>query len=285
MEINMRFSRCRLLALRGLANISLVLATQLAIACCIAQEPAFFSGPQVGESMPNFHVRRVFESDPVPQYDPVRSAEDKPLLLVFIHDVNRQTIAMTRTLTAFAKDRSKDLATCVVLLDDDQGRAEQTLQRIRHALTDGIPTGLSIDGLEGPGAYGLNRKSSLTILFGQKQKVSANYALIQPSLQTDLPKIVKSIVDVIGGEVPTLDSLLAASGAKMAEMNSDKAPDLRSIIRPLIQKNATDAEVDKAAEAITARIEKDEAAKRELLRIATTERHDAKNTFRNGPRN
>ena len=120
-------------------------------------------------------------------------ADSKPIVLVFVHDVNRQTISMTRILTNYTLSRSKEgLHTAVVLLAEDTTGALNTLKRIQHALTANVPTGVSPDGLEGPGNYGLNRSVQMTILVANKNRVTANFALIQPSLQVDLPNVVPS---------------------------------------------------------------------------------------------
>ena len=53
-----------------------------------------------------------------------------------------------------------------------------------------------------PGAYGLNRNVTLTILVGKDNRVTANFALVQPSLQADVPKVLGEVVKLIGGKVP-----------------------------------------------------------------------------------
>src|SRR5687767_15568811 len=127
-----------------------------------------FSGPQVGEKLPPFLVRGAFDADAGKELDFVKQASGKPLVLVFVHDANRPSIGMTRALTSYTVGRAKDgLVTGVVWLDDDVTEAENMLKRIRHALTAGAPTGISLDGKEGPGSYGLNRNVTLTILVGK----------------------------------------------------------------------------------------------------------------------
>jgi hypothetical protein len=174
---------------------------------CVADEP-IFSGPQVGEKLPTFQVRGALDETAGKELDFVAQAAGKPLVLIFIHDATRPSIAMTRILSAYTLTRAKDgLATGVVWLDDDATAAESTLKRIRHALTPDAPTGISLDGREGPGNYGLNRNVMLTILVAKDNKVTANFALVQPSIQADLPKILKAITDVVGGTPPKLEEL------------------------------------------------------------------------------
>ena len=167
-----------------------------------------FSGPQVGEKLPPFTVRGVLDPDAGKDLDFVTAAKGKPVVLVFVHEVNRPSIGLTRVLTAYTKTRAKDgLTTGVIWLSDDATEADAMVRRVQHALTKGVPVGISADGREGPGKYGLNRKATLTILVGNKDKVTANFALVQPSLQADLPKILEAVVKEVGGEVPKLEDI------------------------------------------------------------------------------
>lgn len=235
-----------------------------------ADEPVF-SGPQVGEKLGPFKVRGVFDDDAGKEIDFVSRAAGKPIVLIFVHDVNRQSIAMTRILSLYTVKRSADgLATGVVWLQDDATEAENALKRIKHALAPKAPTGISLDGREGPGSYGLNRNVMLTILVGNEGKVTGNFALVQPSLQADLPRILRSIVAVAGGTVPKLEGLdgmkdMARPAAGVAEV-----PNLRPWLTPVIRLNADPADVETAAKALEEFVEKNEAAKKEVGRIANT---------------
>lgn len=237
----------------------------------IAQEPVF-SGPQSGETVARFELRSLSSHDAGKQVDYVSKANGKPLLLVFVHDLNRQSIAMVRNLTTYSAKRLGDgLQTGVILLSNDANDTEKNFQRMKHAFNSETPTGVSLEGLEGPGRYGLNRLVMLTILLSKDDKVVANYALVQPSLQVDLPKIVKSITDLIGGPVPSMEELVGKETMRMAqaEKKGTAAPDLSGMVRPLIQKSATDAQVDELAEKIEQAMKGDQAVRREIYRIAT----------------
>lgn len=238
-----------------------------------AQEPVF-SGPQIKEPLVPFQIRSLTEPDVGKQVDYVTNAKGKPLLLVFVHDVNRQSISMVRLLTAYSAKRLGDgLRTGVVMLHEDANEAEKNFQRMKHALNVETPTGVSLEGREGPGSYGLNRLVTLTILIGQDDKVTANYALVQPSLQVDLPKIVKSITEVVGGTVPTMEELIGKEAMRAMQVDKRGAaavPDVSGLVRPLIQKKATDDEVTQIAEKIEKAMNADEAVRREIYRIATT---------------
>ena len=229
-----------------------------------------FSGPQVGEKMPSFKVRGFFEPDAGKELDFIKKADGKPIVLVFVHDVNRMSLGMTRILTTYTATRAKDgLHTGVVWLSDDVTEAENTLKRVGHALAKEAPLGISMDGKEGPGSYGLNRTMQLTILVGKEGKVTANFALVQPSLQVDLPKIVAEIVKVAGGKAPKLEELTG-----MKEKDTPKRPEpdpmLRTLIGPVIKLDAKPEDVERAAKALEEYAARNEAFRKEIGRIANT---------------
>jgi hypothetical protein len=239
-------------------------------AASVNAQDAVFSGPQVGEQLPRFSVRAVFD-DAGKDLDFIELANGRPIVLVFVHDVNRMSISMTRILTQYTVGRADSgLATGVIFLNSDVTEAENTLQRIRHAMAPGAPTGISIDGAEGPGNYGLNRKVMLTILVGKDGQVTANHALIQPSLQVDLPKILESIVAVAGGPVPKLSDLEGMPEMKGQQPGGRSAVEMRPLLAPLIRRDATPEEVDRAAKICEAAADRDIAVRQELGRIAKT---------------
>jgi hypothetical protein len=216
-------------------------------------------------------VRGVFDQDAGKELDFVMAAGGKPIVLIFVHELNRPTVGMVRALGNYARSRAKDgLASGIVWLDDDATEAENTLKRIRHALPQGVPVGISLDGKEGPGSYGLNRNVALTILIGNQGTVTDNFALVQPSLQVDLPKIVAAIVGQIGGKVPPLSELIERP--EMMRGAKADAPELRlrDLIRPVIRRDATEEAVDRAAAAVESYVKENQAARAEVGRIANT---------------
>ncbi len=255
--------------------------TFLALVCLLTAragrgEEPIFSGPQVGEKLLPFKIRGVLEPEAGKDLDFVTAAKGKPVVLVFIHDVNRPSIGLTRALTGYTKTREKDgLTTGVIWLSDDATEAEATVKRVQHALTKGVPIGVSPDGREGPGKYGLNRKVTLTILVGNKDKVTANFALVQPSLQADLPKILEAIVKEVGGMAPTLEDIpgvraMQPKARPKAKGNAEPDPNLRALIMPVIRKDGTPEDVDRAAKALEEYVAKNAATRAEVGRIANT---------------
>jgi hypothetical protein len=226
-------------------------------ACANDADDKVFSGPQPGERLAPFKVRGFFEPDAGKELDFVKQAGGKPILLVFVHDANRQSFRFTKTLTNYSIG-VEGLHTGVVWLSDDVTEAENFLKRTGHALARKAPLGISLDGAEGPGVYGLNRNVTLTVLVGKDDKVTASFALIQPSVQADLTKVLKAIAEATGGESATLEDLMIVSH-----------PKLQGSLFLLADRDAKAEDVDRQAAAIEALIKESEMARDELARVTS----------------
>jgi hypothetical protein len=101
---------------------------------------------------------------------------------------------------------------------------------------------------------------ALTILVGKAGKVSANFALVQPSIQADGPKVGKALHAALGEDkTPTLAEM-GAPGAKPARGEA-AAVDLRALLAPVIKLGASEEDVTRAAEVVEAAAKKDAAAR------------------------
>ena len=226
-----------------------------------AEDPVF-SGPQAGEKITAFKVRGVFDDLAGKEIDLIEKAQGKPILFIFVHQLTRPSNALTQGLMRYVEQHPQKLYGSLIFLGDDVTALESRLKRARHALPKKAPVTISLDGKEGPGAYGLNRNVTLTILFATKGKVVSNFALISPSLQADMPKVLTPIVEVVGGKVPTLADLgmKRSMARKPATRPNDTASaaqiDLRPLLGPVIRKDASDEEVKRAALAAEKHFEK-----------------------------
>ena len=236
---------------------SLVCLCAMSSLATAADDPVF-SGPQVGEKLTSFKVQGVYDEQAGKELDFVALAEGKPTLLIFVHERTRPSLGMTRALSDYAARRAKDgLATGVVWLSADKSAEEQYLKMARRSLNITAPLGISVDGIEGPGSYGLNRKVALTILVAKDNKVTANYALVQPSM-TEAPAILAEVVKLIGGKPPTLEELQPPRAA------GEPDPMFRELLRAVIQLDATPEDVKKAAAAMEAYLGDDKARQKDL---------------------
>jgi hypothetical protein len=173
-----------------------------------AEKPAEFSGPQKGEKLTPFVAKGVLGDEAGKEFDPIKTAAGKPVVVVFVHELNRPTFGLVRAIGMYsATKRENGLVSGIVFLTADATETEAWFKRASNSLPTGLPLGISVDGHEGPGAYGLNRKVQMTVLVGKDDKVTANFALVQPSLQADGPKIAAAIADALGQPAPTAEEL------------------------------------------------------------------------------
>ncbi len=263
--------------------LGLLLITALVAPAMGADDP-IFSGPQVGEKLAPLKVVGVFDAEEGKEFDWVKQAEGKPFLLVFVHQLTRPSIAVTRLLSEYAGIRRDDgMRSAVVFLGDDITATTERLKRARHALPQKSPVGISVDGAEGPGSYGLNRNMTLTIIVAKENKVTANFPLVQPSVQADVPKVLDKIVALIGGKAMTVAELgdrryIGTENAKMmrrtAAANNNKKeavpqdPNLRGYLAPIINKSASVEDVDKAVEKLEAYLAKHPVSRGQVGDIA-----------------
>ncbi len=246
-------------------------------ACCPVAEDPIFSGPQPGEPLPPFVTVAGLKVEDNQQVDLVKSAEGRPTLIVFVHEKSRPAFGMANVLMRMVESKREKIVGGLVYLTDDPTETLNWMRQVRKHLPKQAVTGISPDGKEGPEAYGLNRNVALTVLVAKDSKVTANFALVQPSLQADAPKIFEAVAEVLGEDsvakvsdfVPQKDQrMMRGKGKSSTDDASDRDPKIRDLLRPLIQKDATDDEVDVAAKKVVAYAAKNTAARRQIGDIA-----------------
>ncbi|TWT57884.1 hypothetical protein KOR42_12510 [Thalassoglobus neptunius] len=240
---------------------------------CRSEDPVF-SGPQPGEPLPSLNMKGVLGEHSGKSFDVMEVAGNDPVLIFFVHERTRPAFGLMRAVMKYAKSRKEDgLVSAALFLTGDPTDTEKWMTGIQRYFPESVEFGLSPDGIEGPGAYGLNRNVSLTVLTGRDGKVTSNFALIQPSVQADGPKILKAIVDTIrSGEVPDIASLNGDGMANRSQrtMSNKDDPNMRPLLRDLIQRGATKADVDAAAKKVEDYVKEHPDARKQLGRIATT---------------
>jgi len=216
-----------------------VLMICLMVPVSIRAADPVFSGPQVGEKLPGFQVRSLSGDRTGQELDLVAVADGKPILLIFVHQITRPGLGLANTVMRFAASRAKSgLVAGYVFLTDDVTKTETWAKRVRANLfAKGTWATVSLDGLEGPGAYGLNRNVTLTVLIAQQNRITANFALVQPGEQADGPKIFEQLVKVSGGgPVPAIAefSRRTYKGRSAARLD----PKLTALLQPLLAAEA-----------------------------------------------
>jgi len=240
-----------------------------------AEEEAVFSGPQVGEKLPPLVAQGVFGDDADKDIEIVGKETQDATLLIFFHKRTRPAFGLTNAIMKYAATR-KGLNNTVVFLTEDTTEATQWVRRVRRNIPEDITYVVSGDGIEGPGSYGLNRNVTVTLLVAKAGKVTANFALVQPSLQADAPKILKAIVDASGGgKVPTVAEIAGprytpTTDRPKPNTRGNNDPKLGGLLRAVIQKDASDEQVKEAAEKVEEYVKTSENGRRELGRITNT---------------
>ncbi|MDG1896598.1 MAG: hypothetical protein P8J37_16975 [Fuerstiella sp.] len=169
-----------------------------------------FSGPQQGEKLPALKVTLAYGKEANQTIDLVERAAGRPSLLVIVNGSNRPAARLTRSLMNFADMHSESLFAGVAYLDNDHSAAIKQLQQAVSWWQVAPPVGISVDGAEGPGSYGLNSNVNVTVLVANKGIVIRNFAVIQPA-ETDAIEILRDVVSLVGGRAPGNSEVLFLS--------------------------------------------------------------------------
>ena len=191
-----------------------------------SEENKIFSGPQPGEKLSPLTVTGIGGRIDGTTFDMTTKADGKPLIL-FLQDTNAVGIKglvnvfeLLFQIDARQKRRSKQtpgtetpyqrLQIGVVFLADDtppETLPEWAHNMLKTEIPSEVLTGISPDGREGPGSYGLNRNVAQTVLITKDGKVLHNFAFTQPMLYAD-PYFLGAVAQAIDVEPATLEKWL-----------------------------------------------------------------------------
>ena len=246
-------------------RLSMMLSCLLLASSGIQAAEPIFSGPQVGEILPEFEVRGLRGPRAGKMFDLVGEAKGKPIVLIFVHQLTRPGLALANTVMGFAASRTEsELHAGYIFLTDDVTKTEAWAKRVNASVfVKDIPTTVSLDGLEGPGAYGLNRNVTLTVLIANKNRVTANFALVQPSEQADGPKIFQQLAQVSGGgPVPDISKFSRRRYSGKGRMRLD--PALVKILQPLLKADADEDTLNQVTQNVNSYLSSKRGGKRAL---------------------
>jgi hypothetical protein len=172
-----------------------------------------FSGPQPGETLPAFKATRLAGDNKGKELDPIELAGNNPQILLFQDESGvaiRGLFGVVDAIRKIDRKTEQDLhIACVFLCDDAEtitSRFARVFPRLRERGIDLIA--VSKDGRDGPGAYGLNRTVSQTIILAKDGKVTRNFVFPQGLLYAD-PHLMGGIAELIGEERETVAGWLA----------------------------------------------------------------------------
>jgi len=245
------------------ASLAFLALTILGASARAADDPVF-SGPQPGEKLSALKVKGLWGTYEGKEVDLVAELKGAPTFLIIVHELTRPASQLLRSLDAYGqKWEEKGLKTHFVWLTADKAKTEEQLTAIKKSLNLKSPLGISLDGAEGPGNYGLNRKVAVTLIAAKDGKVTANFAIVQPNA-TDAAKVLKEVAKLVDQKAPTDEEIRAAVGDKPRDPG---APDqeLAGLMRRMINKDNDEAAVKKVAEEMV-KWAGDDAKKKEQLK-------------------
>lgn len=176
----------------------------------VRAEDKVFSGPQPGELTRGFKVTAIHGTgtEPEANRDPIAANQGKPLALVFVHSVERSLVPLLRVIDEYGARQQEQMHSEIVFLSGDAIAGRDRIKAVQGSLKLKSQVGLSVDGAEGPGNYGLNKGCLMTIVLAMDNRVITNFALVQPGI-ADAPGILAALAKLSGeAQPPTAESLL-----------------------------------------------------------------------------
>ncbi len=195
------------------------------------QGTAIFSGPQPDEKLPPLKAKGINGETKDKTFDVIAKA-DGQLLVLFLQDETglglRGLLGVSRLLAQIAEKSKQALHISAVFLGDTPDTVENQVSRLVPHIPSGVLLGISQEGREGPGSYGLNRNVAQTVIIAKDGKVLHNFAFTQPMLRPD-PHVLGAVGEAIGVKPATLEKWLnpqnpvieiknPAAGEKTGEM-------------------------------------------------------------------
>ncbi|MEC7354385.1 MAG: hypothetical protein VYC80_16860 [Planctomycetota bacterium] len=186
-----------------------------------AEGEPVFSGPQPGEKMATLKVMSLAGDLKGKEIDPIALADGGPQILFFQDESGvaiRGLFGVVRSISKITQNTEQKVhITCVFLSDDPDSitsRYGQLFPRLREQGIDVVA--ISTEGRDGPGAYGLDRTVSQTVILAKNGKVTRNFVFRQGMLLAD--------PHVLGGIAELLDEDQETVAGWLNEANTEAAP-------------------------------------------------------------
>ena len=190
------------------------------------EQERVYSGPQPGEQITPFQVLRII-NDETNELEIAKETEGTTVIC-FVHRLsNDDKILFGLPLFDFYASQHKELTSHIVLLTDDRVKIIKMLRGwARGSLFTKSLVSVSVDGAEGPGAFGLNRNVAMTVVVAKGNKVVDNLVFQAPNLR-DLETIMAAVAKALGEPEPTLAKVqqeLRAQRQRQADKRIKESP-------------------------------------------------------------
>ena len=226
-----------------------------------------FSGPQAGETLPKLLVSAVRGDDAGKTFNALGDRNGAQLII--LAGPNRTSIrgiiGILRLIATVNENSKEQLQPVLIYLGDDKNQLAENANRYLEYMNGDPTIGISNDGRDGPGTYGLNRNVSMTIIVAKDGKVVYNFPFPEGMLTPD-PHVLGAISEVIHTEPEQMRQWLVSAAeertraAATNERNRNGGVDIRALLNPILDKNASDEVIDAAAKKIDLVLEGNKAA-------------------------
>ena len=156
------------------------------------------------------------------EFDAAKAIGSNPGALLFVHSMTRNTYPMIQGLDRLGGRHSlMGFRWFTIFLSPDRTAAEKQVHQRNGLVTGGHkfsvvgkfgalqlekPIMVSLDGLEGPGNYALNRRAVLTLVMVRDGRVHSSHAFTDSGVH-DLP-FLEQLIDEVTGPMPKGDNAL-----------------------------------------------------------------------------
>lgn len=188
---------------------------------CFAQE--IVSGPAPGTKLTPIRAYAPLGAYAGREFDAVAEIGDRPGALLFLHEMTRNTYHVIRGLDEAASEYAlTGFRSFTLRLADDRTSAETAITSRNGRDTGGHrfsvvgkfgalhlrnPIALSLDGLDGPGNYALNRKAVLTLIMVKDGQILKSVAFTDTGAK-DVETVRKLVQETVG-PIPEDDAVLS----------------------------------------------------------------------------
>lgn len=156
------------------------------------------SGPAAGTTLTKAVVYAPSGPRAGLEFDLAESIGTAPGAILFIHEITRNVAPMIRAFDRLGAElRILGLRSHSVFLAEDRTAAESQVKRTSASLRMHSPMVVSVDGVDGPGNYALNRRCTLTLVLVNDGKVIESKGYTDTG-QNDVPAMRESITALTG---------------------------------------------------------------------------------------
>jgi hypothetical protein len=187
------------------AKATLGLALALALAAGTATAAELKSGPQPGDSLGAFHVKKVAGAvdDGVKEGSELCyrcKLQDRPVVMIFARTPDAKLAKLLKALDQqVAKHKEEHLSSFVNLIGKDEEKLGDAGKKLaKEAELENVAVVVPVDQPNGPEDYKIDPKADLTVIVYREGKVRNNHAFAKDELEKEhVEKILEESAELL----------------------------------------------------------------------------------------